>query len=102
MSLSIEEYAKFAEAAYSYDLTKNQELNGWIVLETNYGINGFQAIALGQDNDGDGLYDDVIIAYRGTNSGFDILVDDLQILIQDIPEQSIGACNFYEQVCRLG
>lgn len=39
MSLSIEEYAKFAEAAYSNDLTKNQELNGWIVLVCRLGFN---------------------------------------------------------------
>jgi Ca2+-binding RTX toxin-like protein len=100
MILSIEEYAQFVENAYSNNLSVDTKLNGWDIIKTNYGINGFQAIALGQDNNDDGLYDEVIIVYRGTDSFLDLAVDDFRIVLQNIPIQAIGAINFYKETIK--
>ena len=99
MNLTIYDYVKFAESSYSNDIKKGDNLYGWTVIETNRGINGFQAVALGKDNNGDGLYDEVVISYTGTNSLTDIIYDDfLGIINENIPGQYTGAMNFYNQI----
>ncbi len=72
--------------------------SGWEVIEVNGGINGFQAVAYGKDNNSDGIYDEVVIAYRGTDSLLDLAWDDFLIALNVTPTQKIGAINFYNQI----
>ncbi len=78
-------------------LGKNTE---WKVLEYDLSHNGHQAVSYARDTDGDGIYDDVVIAYRGTDSPLDILVDDLQIALKQVPKQKNKALSFYNQVMK--
>ena len=103
MTLTVEDYSKFSNLAYqrndqtSLDILSDYEDSGWEVFKTNGGVNGFQAIALGKDTNNDGIYDEVVIAYAGTNSALDIAWDDMLIAIQIEPTQANGARTFYNQ-----
>lgn len=109
--LDPELYALFAKA--SYCKTRNDiattaivamhdwldyKYSNWGVIAENQGINGFQAVAYGKDINKDGIYEEVVIAYRGTDSFLDLFGDDLLIALNITPTQSIGAKNFYDQI----
>ena len=106
--------ARFARATYYNntlfnDITSAQESidswlnpkygnhNPWQIIDTNGGINGFQAIAAGLDANNDGVYDQVVIAFRGTDSFLDKIAD-LEIFATIKPDQELGAYNFYEKI----
>ena len=101
-------YGFFANLAYSNDSLEdieeilstnaNYQVNQYDVISINRGINGFQAIAVGLDSDGDGMYDEVVIAYRGSNSLLDWSIDDFLIALSQIPIQKNGAISFYNSV----
>lgn len=102
MNLTIYDYVKFAESSYSNDIKKGDNLYGWTVIETNRGINGFQAIAFGNDINNDGYYDEIVISYTGTNSPTDIIFDDFGgIVLGNVPGQYTGALNFYNEILTM-
>ena len=74
--------------------------SGWEVISVNGGINGFQAVAYGRDNV-NGKFNEVIIAFRGTDSLLDLAWDDLLIALKIEPTQSKGAIAFYESIMKL-
>ncbi len=91
--LDPELYALFAKA--SYCKTRNDiattaivamhdwldyKYSNWGVIAENQGINGFQAVAYGKDINKDGIYEEVVIAYRGTDSFLDLFGDDFEKL----------------------
>ncbi len=109
--------ALFSKAAYCIDENENhigvqdsvnlwvnsdsRDFGEWVVIDSNEGVNGFQAIAVGKDIDNDGKFNEVIIAYRGTDSFLDIAIDDIQIFINKVPSQKTGAINFYDKIVGL-
>lgn len=98
----------FADLAYSNDsevtinnnliANPNPNISKYNVIALNRGINGFQAIAVGKDTNGDGKFDEVVIAYRGSDSALDWGLDDLQIALGLVPSQKTGAVNFYNSI----
>lgn len=98
----------FADLAYSNDsevtinnnliANPNPNISKYNVIALNRGINGFQAIAVGKDTNGDGKFNEVVIAYRGSDSALDWGLDDLQIALGLVPSQKAGAVNFYNSI----
>ncbi len=114
-------YSILAKAAYQADnpntlenetlielnglFTKNSLENpGWEVLEVNgkyytsY-VSGFDGVAYGLDTNDDGIYEEVVVAYAGSQEWFqDWTINDGEILIGQVPSQKTDALAFYAMV----
>ena len=91
-SLTIGNFEKKAIDNLSYiNKYHDNVLDGWEVVYTDKALLGFQGVAYGKDTNGDEIYDEIVIAYAGTNSLGDT-VNDIQLATDNIPQQ----------VCRLG
>ena len=85
--------------------TKNSLENpGWEVLEVNgkyytsY-VSGFDGVAYGLDTNADGIYEEVVVAYAGSQEWFqDWTINDGEILIGQVPSQKTDALAFYAMV----
>lgn len=105
MTIDAELYAIFSKVAYtSSQSALNTALNGtiynvgWTVLSIDGGYDGMQAVAYGLDSDGDEIYEEIVIAYRGSDSGVDWGVSDLQIALGQVPSQLSDALAFYDLI----
>ena len=100
MSLTISDYAFLS--SFAYIRTGQFDFNGWYIIKTNNGINGFQSVAFGKDINNDGYYDEIVISYAGTNSLTDIIIDDFGgIVLGNVPGQYTGALNFYNEILKM-
>ncbi len=117
--LDAKTYSLLAKAAYTPtvendDGTKNALENlyssnslenpGWEVLEVNgkyytsY-VSGFDGVAYGLDTNDDGIYEEVVVAYAGSQEWFqDWTINDGEILIGQVPSQKTDALAFYAMV----
>lgn len=84
------------------DITPSNEYWQVLSIEGKYvttGEGGFAAVAFGLDSNGDGVYEQVVIAYRGSNDFPDFAVADWQIACGETPyTQSVEAEAFYDLV----
>lgn len=103
----------FAMAAYSKDkknhhiniqdavdlwLKQNHYLIGtWHVIAKAHDIDGFQGFIAGRSTNDDRLYNDIVVAIRGTDSALDIITSDFEIALKKIPIQYIKALKFYNK-----
>ena len=79
-------------ALYSYDVNKNKIPNGYKLVGISSHNNGFYACVLKKDNN-------IIIAYRGTNSdSWADLKNDISMGVKIKPEQAKNALNLYDQI----
>lgn len=100
MNLTISDYAFLS--SFAYVRTGQFDFQGWSVIKTNNGINGFQAVAFGNDINNDGYYDEIVISYAGTNSPTDIIFDDFGgIVLGNVPGQYTSALNFYNEILKM-
>lgn len=77
---------------------------GWEVLEVNgqyktsY-LSGFDGMAFGLDSNGDGIYEDIVVSYAGSQELIqDWVVNDGAIALSKIPNQQTDAIAFYAMV----
>ena len=107
MVLSVDDYAYFSKLAYLPKAKIEQQLiadgkSNWKIISINGGINGFQAVAFGEITNSDAIFEEVVIAYAGTNSISDIIYDDiLGIASGNVPGQYTGALNFYNSILQM-
>ena len=104
MTIDATLYSIFASVAYENANTIENALakynTGWKILPllgnivTSY-PSGFQGVAYGLDSNNDGTYEEVVIAYRGSDSGLDWGISDVQIGLGVTPAQSNAADEFY-------
>lgn len=79
-------------ALYSYDVNKNKIPSGYKLVGISSHNNGFYACVLKKDNN-------IIIAYRGTNSdSWADLKNDISMGVKIKPEQAKNALNLYDQI----
>lgn len=110
MTIDAKLYSIFSDVSYKNETTIESYLNSalrangynenWEVLTidgknvTSY-PSGFQGVAYGLDSNNDGVYEQVVIAYRGSDSDLDWGISDLQIALGQIPAQASAADQFY-------
>ena len=89
----IQKHERLKQAAlYSYDVNKNKIPNGYKLVGISSHNNGFYACVLKKDNN-------IIIAYRGTNSdSWADLKNDISMGVKIKPEQAKNALNLYDQI----
>lgn len=92
-NLEIQKHEILKQAAlYSYDVNKNKIPNGYKLVGISSHNNGFYACVLKKDNN-------IIIAYRGTNSdSWADLKNDISMGVKIKPEQAKNALNLYDQI----
>lgn len=86
-----------AEASLTTLKRQYDALDNWEVVYADKALLGFQGVAYGIDKNGDEIYDEIVIAFAGTNSLGDT-VSDIQIASDKIPQQAAPALAFYEKV----
>ena len=96
-SLTIGNFEKKAIDNLSYiNKYHDNVLDGWEVVYADKALLGFQGVAYGKDTNGDEIYDEIVIAYAGTNSLGDT-VSDIQLATDNILQQATPALAFYEK-----
>ena len=93
--------AQKAFNSWYYNTEENIDNPTWQVLnisgndETGVGTawGGFAAVAYKNN-----ITNEIVIAFRGTDSPMDILISDSQIAFNLTPQQATAAVNFYEKV----
>ncbi len=106
MTIDATLYSIFADISYKNEDQIRTALVGsnWTVLsiDSKYvtpGAGGFAAVAYGLDANDDGIYEQVVIAYRGSDNPADWLGADSEIALGQIPtEQLSEAVAFYAAV----
>ncbi len=112
-------YSLFAKACYCKDKSNNNKkidaqkaINSWLNVDENENpiwevlkVNGNDENGVGTAWGGfaavaykNNLTNEIVIAYRGTDSPLDILISDGQIAFNLTPQQASAAVNFYEKV----
>lgn len=86
----IKDNAKYKNIANNWSVVDAQEIPG----------TGYKAIALGRDLNSDGIYDNVVISYAGTDSLADYGEDAL-LALTGLNNQMGYASNFYQRITNL-
>lgn len=112
MTLNADLYSIFSYVSYTNDTSEEGTIikaalasynTSWHVLSVNgqyvtSNINGMEAVAYGLDSNNDGAYEQVVIAYRGSDSIEDWTIDDLAMALGAVPAQLGSAESFYQSV----
>lgn len=93
IKISIEERAR---QTLEYYQQNNNAISNWQVLTAIESGSGLQAVAYGIDLNNDEIYEDIVIAYSGTEKlDFNDYIADLHLLLSGYNTQIAAAMNFY-------